>query len=164
MITISSYEVVNQTGQRLCNGRSCNTQKTLRCVITSQGFPWIKLKQYALHIFHLDQLKIKIARRCKMFHNLPDTKVILKFLHTHLSTVTCSCVAEVISATHMGSVINCSFSSKTILDCFSALLPYFFTYKAAIFSVFETRVWLIFHEKRGSAYTRGFGFQNKYNC
>ena len=34
----------------------------------------------------------------------------------------------------------------------------------AIFSVFETRVWLIFHEKRGSAYSRGFGFQNKYSC
>ena len=34
----------------------------------------------------------------------------------------------------------------------------------AIFSVFVTKIWLIFHGKRGSAYSWGFGFQNKYNC
>ena len=130
MITISSYEVVNQTGQRLCNGRSCNAQKTLRCVITSRGFPWIKLKQYALHIFHLDQLKIKIASRCKMFRNLPDTKVILKFLNTHLSTVTCSCRSN---PSNTIGIRNQLQSSKTILDRFSALLPYFFSYKLSDF-------------------------------
>ena len=116
--TATCYETVNQTGQRLCNGRSCNAQESLQYVITSHGSPWIKLKQYALHIFHLYQLEIKIVSRSEMLNNLLDTRVILKFFHTLLSAVICSYVA----ATHLGSVINSSFSSKTILDCIFALL------------------------------------------
>ena len=70
--TATCYEVVNQTGQRLCNGGSCNAQESLRYV-TSHGFPWIKLKQYAFHIFHLNQLKNVFSRikECTLLQCFP---------------------------------------------------------------------------------------------
>ena len=40
-------------------------------------------------------------------------------------------------------------------------MPYFFTYKPSDFSVFDAKVWEIFHKKRGLAYSRGFGIQKQ---
>ena len=71
-------------------------RKRLQYVVTSHCSPWIKLEQYALHIFHLYQLKIKVACRSNMFSKPLDARVFLKFIHAHLSPVTCSYVAKII--------------------------------------------------------------------
>ena len=52
-----------------------------------------------------------------------------------------------------------NFDYKTLLK---NILLYFFTYKPSDFSVSDTEFWEIFHEKRGSSYSQGFGIQKQF--